>query len=316
LKKSLSAASASILGISSLAIPNIAMASIQDCGTAPTGATLTFSNGVCEAQFTTAGSFSFTVPSGASDLAAIAVGAGGGAYVDSRVGGDDGYTGSGGQVRYLNLSQVVAAGNSLAIVVGLGGVTQESATDGGESSLTAGSTPYVALGGVKGTVNNYCSLNGNYSTYLGMGSGAGGPAVFGPTPADACNTPGPGINPSLGSADNYSNSVPSLFTTFNLELGVGGKIAEAPAPLVQGFGQGGSVQVDLTTNSVSSSLDGSDGLVVLRWKPTVAPPATLASTGSDSSFWQPLGLAGFVMLGLGAYLFTTANQLKRRTKKH
>lgn len=295
------------------------MASLQDCGTAPTGATLTFSNGVCETQFSTAGAFSYTVPSGASDLAAIAVGAGGGAYVLLRGNGDDGYAGFGGQVRYVNLSQGVAPGDSLAIVVGQGGDTQVTPTDGGESKITVGSTPYVALGGDAGENSYYCILNGNFSTYVGMASGAGGPAVNGPTPADACNAPGPGINPSLGTADNNANSVPTLFTSFNLELGIGGYVVSAPAALVQGVGQGGSVQADLTTNTVSNSMDGSNGLVAIRWKPTVTPPAApakLASTGSDSSFLQPLGLAGFVVLSLGAYLLTTANQLKRRTKKH
>ena len=325
MKKSLSAASASILGISSLAIPNVAMASLQDCGTAPSGATLTFSNGVCEAQFSTAGTFSFTVPSGATDLAAIVLGAGGGAYVETFR--SEGYTGNGGDVRYVNLAQSASAGSVLPVQVGSGGTSQQAPTDGQASTITLGSTTYLASGGEKGAGlgYNYCILDGSTSTYLGLGEGAGGPALLVDT--DKCADPAPGLNPSTDSSDNYSNTVPTIFSTLNVEFGVGGYLVETPATLVQGPGQGGSIEMNLSTPAVVNTLNGSHGLVALRWKPAIAPATTatpaatsapaaaaprLATTGQEFSQMIPAGLATVILLSFGVGILTIANRAKKR----
>lgn len=305
------------------------MASLQDCGTTPSGATLTFSNGVCEAQFSTAGTFSFTVPSGATDLAAIVLGAGGGAYVDTSR--SEGYTGNGGDVRYVNLAQSASAGSVLPIQVGSGGASQLAPTDGQASTIALGSTTYLASGGVKGALGyGFCSLEGSYSTYLGLGDGAGGQAVFvdfDDNNNPFCSDPGPGLNPSTDPSDNYSTTVPTIFSNLNVEFGVGGYLVETPATLVQGPGQGGSIEMNLSTRGVVNTLNGSHGLVALRWKPAIAPATTatpaatsapaaaaprLATTGQEFSQMIPAGLATVILLSFGFGILTIANRAKKR----
>jgi len=311
LKKTLSAASASILGISSLAIPNMAMANVQACGTAPTGATLTYSNGVCQSAFTSSGTFSFTIPSGASQLAAVIVGAGGGAYSWSSNNVDDyGYSGNGGGVRYLDLSQV-NSGTIVPVSVGEGGLSQEAPTSGGDSSLTLGQVLHAAIGGPGGS-GSVCELNGdsylddaiNRYLFLGVGNGAGGLAQVND---GSCVSPGSGVNPANGNLDGDGESVPTIFASYNFELGSGGDLDEAPTTFVQGYGQGGSVQVNLATNRFVSATQGSDGLVVFRWK------TGLASTGSDSNVLSIVGSASLLMLAAGAVLVGKARRPKRKS---
>lgn len=320
MQKSLAAVGVSLLGMGSIAVPSIAVATTPECGASETGKVVTFASGICQAEYSTNGAFAFTVPSGATELAAIVVGAGAGADLD----GSWGYAGDGGQVRYLDLSQTAPAGTLIPINVGDGGTTGATPTAGQPSSLTIGSVVSSSAGGIGQDQNNYCALEGSFSTYLGNGNGAGGPPVK--LNNDHCGTTGPGLAPLANTQDNFSNIAPTIFFGFLLELGKGGYVAATPSPLAQSPGQGGSIEMNLSTLVSTSSLNGSDGLVVLRWKPAVvapvapavvapvvAAPAVLAVTGVASYEASTVALFSSFVIAIGAAFTAFSFRMRRRT---
>jgi LPXTG-motif cell wall-anchored protein len=280
LKKITSVVGISLFGLGSslVAMPANA-ASLADCGTAPSGGTLTFSNNTCTLKFDNAGSYTFITPSVLSGLSAVISGAGGGAYVENA----SGYAGNGGEVIYKDMANTPAE-DMILIVVGEGGTSSDTAmTAGAQTGITynGGLTNIVADGGAVGSISNgYCALSGNYSTYLGFGIGASLNASSGAN--DTC-VYSRGINPSLGHADSdgMARSVP-LFDSYNFEFGKGGVVVASPAQLPSlKSGAGASIKMDLPgMSSVGKDDNGGDGAVVFRWS---VGSSSLANTGSQSS---------------------------------
>lgn len=276
MKKIASAIGVSILGLgtSFLASPALAVG-LSDCGTAPTGGTMTESGGVCTLTFDDAGTYSFTTPAALTDLQALLVGGGGGAWVS----GSTGYAGSGGKVKYAPLG-ANASGKAFTIVVGLGGPSDPvSPLDGGDSTITYDSQTTTAVRGYMS--NGYCAVNGSGSTYTGVGNGAGGDTPS--SNGEACVT-APGVNPGSGNIDSTSLPVPSLFADYNVSLGNGGSALGSPTALpALTAGSGASVVMDTTAlTATAHDAKAGDGMVVFRW-PIADAPQDLANTGAQST---------------------------------
>jgi len=123
--------------------------------------------------YTTAGTYTFTVPAGVTSISpgAVARGDGGG----SPAGGP---AGSGGNLRYVN-SISVTAGESLTVIVGAGGVGGNyngsfGAGDQEPSSLLRSSTVLVKAFGVGLSGTNVGTGGNAGSATGGVGSGGGG----------------------------------------------------------------------------------------------------------------------------------------------
>lgn len=307
MKKITSVVGISLFGIGSslVAMPANA-ASLADCGTAPSGGTLSFSNNVCTLKFDSDGSYTFITPSVLSGLAAVISGAGGGAYVRNA----EGYAGNGGKVLYADLSNS-PANDMLLIVVGDGGTSGETPTAGAESGITynGGLGNVEADGGAVGSISNgYCALNGSYSTYIGFGIGASGNASSGAS--DAC-VYSRGINPSLNHADsNGTARTLATLANYNSELGKGGIAVDSALGQLPALksGAGASLRMNTTTlEAVGNDAKGGDGLVVLRW--SVGTSDSLANTGSESS--NLLTVAGGAVAA-GAILMAARSRSKGR----
>ena len=307
MQKSLSAMGVGLLGMGSIVVPVSASATTPECGTSTSSMAITFASGICQAEFSGAGSSTFTVPTIARSLTAILVGAGGGAYLNV----DTGYAGTGGEVNYLDLSGSAAAGTELDVTVGAGGTSSDAPTGGGDTSVAVDSALTLVEGGSEGPLYDfYCALNGSFSTYLGQAPGAGGDPV---KDEDGwCVTTGPGINPSEGTEDLAGNPVPEVFADYDVELGKGGYLAEHTETLIQGPGQGGSIRVNLTSlRVILPTPSGSDGLVVFRWYPT--EQNSLAITGRDSDYSATTSAVSISMVAIGLVLLTVSYRIRRRS---
>ncbi len=280
-----------IAGVGALGLAAVGFASpagaisLVGCGDLPSGATASFNDGVCQLDFSTAGAFNWTLPTGITGLHALLVGGGGGAYAD---GNSTGYAGSGGTVLYVDYS-AQAAGDPVSITVGAGGVSDSSdPTDGGDTTVDLGALTLAGGGAAGGFFTpGYCVAAGNYSTYVGTGDGAGGSS--GPDGDDCATTVGPGVNPSLGNADSDSTAVPAVFSSLNATFGMGGQVVVSPIALPSGVatGAGASVQYVAPSTIPSFNSEGSSGRVVLRYTmPAVAgtggsTTTVIAATGTD-----------------------------------
>lgn len=118
--------------------------------------------------YTTAGTYSFVVPSGVTSVSAAAIGGGGGAYGGS---GNAGGGAGGGAFRYVN-NISVTPGQTITVTVGAAGTGGLSTTNGGQSSF---GSFVVAPGGGRST-----GTGGGSGASGGTGSGGnggnGGPA--------------------------------------------------------------------------------------------------------------------------------------------
>ncbi len=307
MKKSASALGVAILGLGSSFFSSPAMAaSLADCGTAPAGGTLTLTGDICQLTFSAPGTYSFTTPKAFAGMAALVVGAGGGAETNNAAWQKAGYAGSGGKVTYIDLSES-AGDESVSIVVGAAGTSSGAGnpTDGQASTLTLGATTSTAAGGVKAIWANaptYCTIVGNTSDYLGVGDGAGGNSTSraGETCVNA-----PGVNPSLGAVDSAGTAAPSLFAGLNQEFGFGGVLVTLPSDLpALTPGAGAGVAVSATGNAEDPVADATaaNGFAAIAWQLPAEPKASLADTGSGSNTSMILGLAS---IAVGAALATT-----------
>jgi hypothetical protein len=246
-----------------------------DCGPAVNGVTPTTNGDYCQYIFNSAAqSGPFIVPAGLSALQAVLVGAGGG--------GDNSYSGNGGAVSYLDLTEF-QAGTSLDLEIGLGGSSNPS-VEGTKTEIRIGPAAIAsALGG--GFVDVFSPLC--FIGDLGFFSGIGAANV---TDIDTCE-----VNGALGVYPGDDPNSPSLFKNMASEggslksFGNGGIAASLVGQVPVGPGWGAPVLFD---GNVHSAGKGSDGAVFLRY--TFAPveepveQETLAETGTGSS----LGLAG------------------------
>ncbi len=295
------------LGSSLVSMPANA-ASLADCGTAPSGGTLSFSNNVCTLKFDSDGSYTFITPSVLSGLSAVISGAGGGAQVNNLNG--TGYAGNGGKVLYADLANT-PANEMILIVVGDGGTSGTTPTAGADTGITynGGLTNVEADGGAAGSIDNgYCALSGSYSIYVGFGIGASGNPGSGPN--DTC-VYSRGVNPSLNHAD--SNAVArnlAALANYNSELGKGGSLvdsANGQLPALKS-GAGASVRMNTSTSTpVGNDAKGGDGIAVFRW--SVGSSDSLANTGSEST--NLLTLAGGA-IAAGAILMAARSRSKGR----
>lgn len=294
-----------------------AAAVVAGCGAVPAGASSTVTNGVCQLDFDTAGTYSWTLPAGISGLYALIVGAGGGADAN---GLNEGYAGSGGDVAYADYT-TAAADDVANLTVGAPGTTAEKiGTDGGDSSMTLGLSSVVAVGGIGGAfdIDKYCFPDGDSFPAVGSGNGAGGPVGNG---GDCATAVGPGVNPSLGNVDSFANAAPVIFADLNVDFGRGGQVVVAPAALPDptGTGQGASVRyVSPAVRYVSPTVPefnaiGGGGRIIYRYTlaATEENVPQLASTGQNVA--APLGV-GAVLAALGAAtLFASSRRRRTRT---
>jgi hypothetical protein len=292
-KKTISIAGLGLVGLGSTFFAAPAVAAI-DCGTAPSGGVLTQNGGVCQLSFETAGTYTFTSTQAMTNIWALIVAGGGGASIS---GSSEGYAGSGGEVRYADLVED-EWGVPYTILVGSGGDSSSSGGNPGQdSNMSNGISSFVTFGGAAGTMaNGYCALQGNYSTYLGLGQGAR--TTSSTVNGETCGADGLGVNPSAGNVDSFGNSVPAVFSNLNADYGHGGTLVAAPTTLnsvtsQHAAGTGASVSLDLSNSTRIGNNDGLDGYVEIRWTPS----GQLASTGSDSEALTWFG-AGTIAAGM------------------
>lgn len=290
-----------VAGLGSTLLATPAMAA-TDCGTAPTGGTLTEANGVCQLVFNSPGDYSWTSPASFKKLAVIAVGGGSGVISNGR--DDNGYAGNAGKVTYKDFSSDPTQ-LSYSIHIGTGGEVADAGEAGGDSSVSNGiGGNAVAFGGEAGN-NSYCAFHGNYSTYLGLGNGS----RTNPTTVsgETCGDRGAGVNPSLGDHDSDGNAVPSLFSNLNIEFARGGKLFLESETYVGTVnpGDGDSAVFNLDTNTRVQSTDAGQGIVYIRWTNN-----SLANTGTNDDLVAYSGLAA---IAAGSALVMRA---RRRVAKH
>jgi hypothetical protein len=119
------------------------------------------------ASYTTAGTYSWTVPTGVTSVSAVLVGGGSGAY--NAVAGT---AGGGGGLRWIN-DLPVTPGETITVVVGDAGVSNTTTTGiaGGHSSLSRGATELIRA--PQGTSAGNLSPTGTLVSGSTSGAGAG-----------------------------------------------------------------------------------------------------------------------------------------------
>lgn len=300
-----------LVGIGSSLFAAPASAAIN-CGTAPTGGTLTQSGDYCQLKFATPGDYSFTVPSSANQLFALVVGSGAGALTNVNS-SSEGYAGSAGKVHYKDMTDSIA--QQLSIHIGSGGTSGSDATaaNGGDSSVNSQATANFAVSfGAAGTQTSYsnsCTLPTWSTGILSVGEGArtansltnsGGACVAGE---------GQGVNPHNGDVDSDGNQVPSIFSDLNQTFGTGGRIKrnndDVMLPTLT-YGDGAGFQAGNNNFSDIQATAGG-GVAFLRWRHVGA----LANTGSDSAGTSALA-AGLILAGAG---LVAASRKRRSASK-
>ncbi len=310
-KPGLTAVGFGLIGIGSSLFASPAMAAI-DCGTAPTGGTLTQASDYCQLVFSTAGDYSFTVPASANQLFALVVGGGAGALTDMNS-NHEGYAGSAGKVHYKDMSDSIDF--PLSIHIGTGGTsgTDAAAASGGDSSVSSPSTSNYAISfgasGSQTSANTWCNINNWNGGVLAVGEGA---RTVGSTSTNGnlcVGGNGLGVNPSLGNVDSDSASVPTIFADLNYTFGTGGPIKNGSDDIDQPAmkaGDGAGFQV-LTAGTTFYQVKpaGGAGAAYLRWR------HVLANTGSNAGDLSALAIS---LMALGAGI-TVASRMRRRASK-
>ena len=208
----------------------------------------------------------FTYPEGASDLQAIIVGAGSGAYNSPNFDGPPftTYSGNAGKIRYADLSEV-ARGTEISIVAARGGEKGPWSTAGGASSVSYGTTTLIAAGGaVTGAADIPCVYSYSFAgyTYTHPGSARQGSSALADSVVNSDGTCGAlavGVDPTTDK-DSYGNEPLSMFDSSKTPLVGGAKLAKAGAiePTVDGMaqefrvsapgiGDGGNMAIELRT---------------------------------------------------------------------
>jgi len=300
-----------LIGIGSTMFASPASAAI-DCGPNPTGGTVTQSGDYCQAVFSTAGDYHFTVPTSANQLFALVVGSGAGSLINAN-GNIEGYAGSAGKVHYKDMTDSI--GFDLAIHIGTGGVsgTDSAAASGGDSNVVSQATSNYAISygaaGSQTSASNSCTSPIWEVGFISVGEGArtvnslvasGGACVAGE---------GRGVNPALGDVDSDGTATPAIFSDLNQTFGTGGRIKrnndDVALPALT-YGDGAGFQVAASTFS-DVQTSGGNGIAYLRWRHV----ASLAATGSNSMEASALAV-GLIALGTG---LTVASRMRRRASK-
>jgi hypothetical protein len=262
------------------------------------------SAGVCEATFTSSGTF--TPPATTTKLEALLVGAGGG--------GNGGYGGGGGDVRIVDLS----SSGEVTVTVGAGGTLGGGGTGiGGASSVAQGSTTESADGGFvgeNGSTGGGASGNSNEGSFnSGGGAGGNSPGIVVSDLAstlflsvDACFGGG-GAGFDYGATTSLATCGGGYSTNVVSNTGGGpynpntGSADIFLAVANSGGGAGTVIDFDNVAQWTGTpNVTGADGYVALRFSVT-----DLASTGADAS---TVGItagvsAGLLAVGAGALAF-------------
>jgi len=290
-------------------------------GGCPTGSTLV-SAGVCEASFTSSGTF--TPPASTTKLEALLVGAGGS--------GNGQYGGGGGDVRIVDLS----SSGEVTVTVGAGGTLGGGGTGiGGASSVAQGSTTESAEGGTAGvddSTGGGTSGNGNEGSNM-SGGGAGGNS-----PSDLQGGPGlivSNLDSTLfldvddcfggGGAGMLFNATTSLATCGGgYSTNVIGNTGSAPSTpntgsadiflAVANSGGGGGTVIDFDTPfpwETTANINGADGYVALRFSVTDVPASDLPATGENSTTGVISAGVSAGLLAVGAGALALARRARR-----
>jgi len=211
--------------------------------------------------FTTVGSNTFTVPAGVTKISAVLIGGGGaGGGCDS--GGSGGNGGGGGGLRYIN-DYPVTSGDTLDVIVGVGGVAVSGSNggNGGDSSISISGVGIATAFGGKGGTSNYndtvnAGVGGTGSNISGSIGGATGGSG-----GRATNNSGAGG----GGAAGYSGIGGTGGSTFGTgstgvgDAGSGGGAGGGGAPFESGSGGGGTGVLGQGSSGSSSSSAGNAG---------------------------------------------------------
>lgn len=155
-----------------------------------------------EVVYTTAGTYSWTVPDGVFGICAVAVGGGGGSASVVGPNGPGSSGGGGGALAYKN-NWPVSPGQVMTLVVGARGlIASGTGQSGGNSTLSDGLGNIMIAGGGSGGVSGSLvkSLGGEPSGYRDGGGSGGRGGAGGPDDVDA-GRPGGG-----GGAGGYSGN--------------------------------------------------------------------------------------------------------------
>lgn len=245
-------------------------------------------DGVCEVRFSATGAFSFTPPSGITKLAAVLVGGGGGAGLDTTDSAS--YAGNGGKVVYIDS---LPLGGPVTGVVGAGGAaTQDTGTtpsvDGTGTSIGATS----ADGGSRGLSGQPGCGADSWGFWFGNGA-----------QSNALSDPDciPGVGFKLSQLAGVDTALFPASADGTDVYGNGGAANPTDPGLVSALaGNGGSISETLAA-------PGANGLVIFRF----AAAPTLAATGSAVS-WTVPGLSA-ALVAVGALLLALR---RRRSAQH
>ena len=122
--------------------------------------------------FTTAGSNTFTVPTGVTKISAVLIGGGGAGGGGGGSGGGQG--GGGGGLRYIN-DFPVSAGQVFSVIVGAGGAGGVgNGGNGGDSQIVGIATAFGGKGGSTWTIGDPIGLGGTGTINIGGATGGVG----------------------------------------------------------------------------------------------------------------------------------------------
>lgn len=213
--------------------------------------------------YTTPGSQSFVVPLGVNSISADVWGAGGGGGGTSSGNANKGGGGGGGGYR-SNSSIPVTPGETLTIIVGLGGNGGNNANGigGGFSRILRGGTILIAVDGGNGGIRNGVGGTGGAGDVSGGNGGNG-------------SVGGGGLSGAGGNGGNGGNGGPSLGTGIHANGNDG-----------QGPGGGGGGSRSSGNNGSRTGGNGANGQVRLTYTP-LPYLSQILSADFGSSTWCP-----------------------------
>ena len=216
--------------------------------------------GLLTCTFATPGSYAFTVPAGATSVTVTALGAQGGDYSASRLGGK----GASAAGTFATLS-----GTKIDIVVGgTGGHTGDAGTGGYPDGGAGGANLGINLGGAGGGGSSAATVFGSLLVIAGGGGGAGDGAASQPGAAG-----GGGANAGLGQL-GFSGDARASGATIGATGGAGGADPANGTPGIGGSGGPGGH----TIGSCSQTFGGTAGST---------SPGAQGGAGAPSNFSFP-----------------------------
>ena len=179
---------------------------------------LSVAQGPVDAEYTSSGTFTYTVPTGVNNISVVCIGAGGASGI-----GNSGQGGGGGALAYRNAISVTPGQTATVVVGAANGRSGNNGQAGGSSSFTYSGTTTTAGGGGGGggTGTQSGGSAGSGGTRSGTNNGGGDGGSGG---QDGQNAGGPGGGGAGGYSGNGGNAVGgySPTTAANGNAGTGG----------------------------------------------------------------------------------------------